>query len=103
MRSYLNKNYQNLEEIANNQKKKYLENIPFPHIELQDFFCNELMNEIYKDSQDYTKWEMTDRLANVYNRLVIYRGDYFHASLDYFGRDQYDGRLFQTFFFNTEM
>jgi hypothetical protein len=64
---------------------------------------NELMNEIYKDSQDYTTWEMTDRLANVYNRLVIYRGDYFHASLDYFGRDQYDGRLFQTFFFNTEM
>ena len=42
MRFYLNKNYQNLEEIANNQKKKYLENIPFPHIEFQDFFCDEL-------------------------------------------------------------
>ena len=49
MRSYLNKNYQNLEEIANNQKNKYLENKPFPHIEFQDFFCDELMNEIIKE------------------------------------------------------
>ena len=64
-------------------------------------YDRELMDEIYKDSQDMTKWEMTDRLANVYNRLVIYRGDFFHQSLDYFGRDKYDGRLFQTFFFNT--
>lgn len=62
----------------------------------------ELLAKIYEDAQDMTKWEMTDRIANVYNRLVIYRGDYFHASLDYFGKDIYDGRLFQTFFFNTE-
>ena len=61
-----------------------------------------LLGAIYEDSQDYTKWEMTDRVANVFNRLVIYRGDYFHASLDYFGKDLYTGRLFQTFFFNTE-
>jgi hypothetical protein len=62
----------------------------------------ELLSTINKDSQDMTKWEMTDRVANVYNRLVLYRGDYFHVSLDYFGQDIYDGRLFQTFFFNTE-
>lgn len=61
-----------------------------------------LVNKIYKDSQDYTKWEMTDRIANVFNRLVLYRGDFFHASLDYFGTNKNDGRLFQTFFFNTE-
>ena len=60
------------------------------------------MSEIYKDSQDMTKWEMTNFIGNVYNRLIIYRGDIFHTSLDYFGRDMYDGRLFQTFFFNTE-
>ena len=58
---------------------------------------------IGKDSQDMTKWEMTNFLGNVYNRLVIYRGDLFHTSLDYFGTDKYDGRLFQTFFFNTEI
>ena len=62
----------------------------------------EMLNKIYLDSQDMTKWEMTDRVANVFNRLVIYRGDYFHASLDYFGRNLEDGRLFQTFFFDTE-
>jgi hypothetical protein len=62
----------------------------------------ELLELINKDSQDFTKWEMTDRVANIYNRLVLYRGDYFHISLDYFGQDINDGRLFQTFFFNTE-
>ena len=51
--------------------------------------------------QDYTKWELIDRVGNLYNRLVIYRGDLYHASLDYFGSDMEDGRLFQTFFFNT--
>ena len=50
-----------------------------------------------------TKWELVDRLANKYNRLVLYRADHFHMSLDYFGQDLYDGRLFQTFFFNTEL
>lgn len=61
-----------------------------------------LLNKIYEDSQDYTKWEMTAEVGNVFNRLVIYRGDYFHASLDYFGTNLQNGRLFQTFFFNTE-
>ena len=54
------------------------------------------------ESQDMTKWEMVDKIGNIYNRLVIYRGDLFHVSLDYFGRDKNDGRLFQVFFFNTE-
>lgn len=62
----------------------------------------DLLNEIYKDSQDMTKWDLIDRVGNVYNRLVLYPGNLFHASLDYFGRDIQDGRLFQTFFFNTE-
>lgn len=66
-------------------------------------YNKELLDTIYKDSQDMTKWEMVDRLGNVYNRLVLYRGDHFHMSLDYFGQDLYDGRLFQTFFFNTEL
>lgn len=51
---------------------------------------------------DYTKWDMVDRVGNVYNRLILYRGDLFHASLDYFGEGLEDGRLFQVFFFNTE-
>jgi|APCry1669191961_1035387.scaffolds.fasta_scaffold00182_6 Family of unknown function (DUF6445) len=52
--------------------------------------------------QDYTKWDLHDKIGNKFNRLVMYRGDYFHASLDYFGDNPQNGRLFQVFFFNTE-
>ena len=54
------------------------------------------------ECQDYTKWEMVDRVGNVFNRLIMYRADNYHVSLDYFGKDLNDGRLFQVFFFNTE-
>jgi hypothetical protein len=62
----------------------------------------ELLGYIGIDSQDLTKWDLVDRLANVYNRMVLYRGDLFHQSLDYFGTNKENGRLFQTFFFSTE-
>jgi hypothetical protein len=54
------------------------------------------------DTQDMTKWELVDRIANRYNRLVLYRSNIYHTSLDYFGNDLQDGRLFQLFFINTE-
>jgi L-rhamnose isomerase len=54
------------------------------------------------EGRDYTKWDLVDRVGNKYNRLVLYRGDLFHASIDYFGENIFDGRLFQTFFFDTE-
>ncbi len=54
------------------------------------------------DGYDYTKWEIADYVANKYNRIVMYRGNLYHASLDYFGDNFKNGRLFQTFFFNTE-
>ena len=53
------------------------------------------------DAQDMTKWYLYDIMANKYNRLVLYRGDLFHSSLDYFGSNLHDGRLFQLFFFDT--
>lgn len=51
---------------------------------------------------DYTKWDLIDVIGNKYNRLIMYRGDLFHASLDYFGDSNENGRLFQLFFFDTE-
>jgi hypothetical protein len=62
----------------------------------------DLSKMIEEDGQDLTKWDVVDRVSNVFNRLVIYRGDLFHMSQDYFGKDIHDGRLFQTFFINTE-
>lgn len=80
-------------------KRTGLESAPIlPNGERDD----KLLDSIYVDSQDLTKWDMTDRLANKYNRLVMYRGDLFHMSLDYFGTNKENGRLFQTFFFSTE-
>jgi hypothetical protein len=62
----------------------------------------EAESKISNEFQDYTKWDLFDVVGNRFNRLVMYRGDYYHASLDYFGKDLQDGRLFQVFFFNTE-
>jgi len=45
---------------------------------------------------------MVDRIGNRYNRMILYRSDIYHSSLDYFGTDLYTGRLFQVFFINTE-
>jgi hypothetical protein len=58
--------------------------------------------DIDYESYDYTKWEEVDRIGNIYNRIILYRGNMFHASVDYFGSNMQDGRLFQTFFFDTE-
>lgn len=54
------------------------------------------------EGYDFTKWDLFDRVGNRYNRLILYRGDLFHSSLDYFGHNLENGRLFQTFFFDTE-
>ena len=62
----------------------------------------ELQKIVSRDSQDMTKWEMTTMIGNKFNRLILYRGNMFHSSLDYFGNNKENGRLFQTFFFNTE-
>lgn len=59
-------------------------------------------NSPSQTAQDITKWDMVDRFGNLFNRLILYRADNFHVSLDYFGKDLNDGRLFQVFFFNTE-
>ena len=46
------------------------------------------------EPRDYTKWELVDQLGNKFNRLVMYRSDNYHVSMDYFGKDLYTGRLY---------
>ena len=60
----------------------------------------EMGNEPY-NAQDSTNWHKSDVIANRYHRLVMYRGDMYHSSLDYFGSTPKDARLFQLFFFDT--
>ena len=52
-------------------------------------------------SQDLTKWELIDSVGNVFNRIVVFNSKRFHMSMDYFGNDKTNGRLFQVFFFST--
>lgn len=65
---------------------------------------NQLNNqdEVDKCSQDLTKWELVDRVGNVFNRLVLFNAHRYHISMDYFGDTKKNGRLFQVFFFSTE-
>jgi len=58
--------------------------------------------DIDRYSQDMTKWELVDKVGNVFNRLILFDSKRFHMSLDYFGDTKENGRLFQVFFFSTE-
>lgn len=51
---------------------------------------------------DFTKWEIVDKIGNVFNRLVLFNANHFHSSMNYFGHNKETGRLFQVFFFSTE-
>ena len=73
-----------------------------PRLKNGNYDLKKMEKHTDKDSRDFSKWDMTSMVGNLYNRLVLYRGDMFHSSLDYFGKGLKDGRLFQTFFFNTE-
>ena len=59
--------------------------------------------EIDKYSQDLTKWKKVDQVGNVFNRLILFNANRFHMSMDYFGDSKENGRLFQVFFFSTEI
>lgn len=61
-------------------------------------------NNISEEIGELNKWEPIIQVSNIFNRLVIYRGEYYHRSmLPGFGDSLYNGRLFQTFFFNAEV
>ena len=61
----------------------------------------EIKDELDNDSKNMDKWELIDYVGNKYNRLVLFQGMRNHRSMDYFGKDKNDGRLFQLWFFNT--
>jgi hypothetical protein len=57
---------------------------------------------IDNSTTDFTKWELVDKIGNVFNRLVLFNAHHFHTSMEYFGHNKETGRLFQVFFFSTE-
>ena len=60
-------------------------------------------NTSSEDAGDLSRWNKEIEVENRYNRLVIYNGMIYHRSTNAgFGTGPHDGRLFQTFFFDTE-
>ena len=76
----------------------------FYKIKNSNCFYEDLLKREYTDSisQDLTKWELVDTVGNVFNRLVLFNSKRYHMSMDYFGTDKTNSRLFQVFFFSTE-
>jgi hypothetical protein len=69
----------------------------------RDMDLLENKKEIDNCSQDLTKWQKIDQVGNVFNRLILFNSNRFHMSMDYFGDNKENGRLFQVFFFSTEI
>ena len=61
-----------------------------------------LQEKLDSQSNDFTAWEMTDYVGNIFNRAVIYRGQYYHSAVQYFGNTDDYCRMHQTFFFSTK-
>lgn len=51
---------------------------------------------------DRSQWIEVDRVANLYNRLVLFDAHLAHGASAYFGDRLENARLFQNFFFNVE-
>lgn len=75
-----------------NLKKEYLlDNIDYSdNINIKDY------------GYDITKWDIVDKIGNVFNRLVLFNSKRYHMSSDYFGNNNDNGRLTQVFFFSVE-
>lgn len=63
-----------------------------------------LFDEAHRDSPppfcfiDPTRWEMIDTVGNVFNRLVLFRGNLVHSMRKPFGFNRETGRLTQLWF-----
>jgi len=68
----------------------------------EDTKCLNNQKTIDRFTQDLTKWDLVDRVGNVFNRLILFHAHNYHMSMDYFGDKKENGRLFQVFFFSTE-
>jgi len=61
-----------------------------------------LMEQTFGGSAEFdrSRWEEIDRIANIYNRLVLFDAHLAHGASAYFGDTLANARLFQNFFFN---
>jgi len=67
----------------------------------EDSLLKNNKDEVNRCSQDVTKWQLVDSIGNVFNRLILFNSHRYHMSMDYFGDNKENSRLFQVFFFST--
>jgi hypothetical protein len=62
----------------------------------------DLMAKTFGGGAEFDKncWDEIDRVANIYNRLVLFDAHLAHGASAYFGDTIENGRLFQNFFFD---
>jgi hypothetical protein len=80
----------------------------FTHIEtgVSQWIDDDPATHLYKthrdDLYDPSKWRCNLEVKNQYNRMILYKGSYYHRSMiPGFGRNYLEGRLTQVFFFNS--
>lgn len=56
--------------------------------------------EIVMDTSYHTMFDEIVRVNNVYNTLILYEGQHYHAANQFFGKTIEDSRLAQVFFIN---
>ena len=63
----------------------------------------DLMMHTFGDGAEFdrSRWTEIDRVANLYNRLVLFDAHLAHGASGYFGDAVENARLFQNFFFNV--
>jgi len=61
---------------------------------------NFLSGNVKMDASYHAMFDEIVRVNNVYNTLILYEGQHFHAANDFFGQNLKDARLTQVFFVN---
>ena len=78
------------------RSRKYT-NIRKCHIEHPQY------NDVFENNYyDKTRFELVDKIGNVYNRLVLWDATMIHMASEYFGTNKDNSRLFHLFFFDIE-
>jgi uncharacterized protein DUF6445 len=65
------------------------------------FSFEELSLLLDRDGWKRKRWIEVDRIGNIYNRAVMFPAGRFHSATHHFGHDLKDGRLYQSFHFET--
>jgi len=91
-----------LETGTSTYKSKFTNEFRFENLEGEKYVETFKGNSTYLNFYDSTNFELVDRVANVFNRLVIWDAKTIHAANKYFGDEIHNSRFFQLFFFDLK-